>query len=287
LEVCSRPAAEEADWSALQQSWAGFFKKKIFFSFMRCKGCGMLYCRHYFTDEQLVQLYAHMADNTAGLGAEQTNVTQVGYVRLINDGSLTGDFLELGPDIGLFSLAYARSFDKGTGRKYWLFEPNESVHPELDRRMAGYCHEIRTEMTDFSSVPDGSIGTVAMIHVLDHLRDPLAVLRELKKKMHVGGARIHIVTHNERSALARVLKRRWPAYCLQHPQLFNPSSITELLKTAGFGEITVQRTMNYFPLGYLAKHGLYALGLNLRFLGRVPTPQVGLHLGNMLTSART
>ena len=284
LEICSDPKAEQASWSDLQQSWSGFFKSKLFFTYKRCTACGLLYCPQYFDNNQLGELYGSMPDNTAGLGAERTNLTQSAYVRLLDKHSDDGDFLELGPDIGLFTVAYAKRFDTGSKRKYWLFEPNRRVHAELTQRMGSYRHEIRTELFDLSAVPDNTVSTTVMIHVLDHLLDPLAMLKELKRKMK-SGAMIYIVTHNERSFLARSLRKRWPAFCLQHPQLFNPKSIEGLLVNAGFRVCASRKTVNYFPASYLAQHALYLLGINLAFVGRIRSPMIGLRLGNMLTSA--
>ena len=159
-----------------------------------------------------------------------------------------------------------------------------AVHPQLASRTAGCAYEIRTEMKDSSAVPDGAISVCVMIHVLDHLPDTLAIMRQLSRKSKPDG-RVLIVTHDERSLPARCLGKRRPAYCLQHPQLFNPQSIGELLQAAGFRMESVKWTVNYFPVGYLAQLGLYAMGLKTSLLGRLSTPLVGLRLGNMLTSA--
>lgn len=284
-EINSTPKAENSSWTDLGQSWAGFFKSKLFFTYNRCVHCGLLYCPSYFTEEQLDALYASMADNTAGLGADKMVRTQAGYVSMIDGRDFNGDFLELGPDIGLFTLPYAQEFDKKKKRKYWLFEPNVLVHDALKNRMEGYDIAIRTTLTNMSEIPDGSLGSAVLVHVLDHLLDPLSVLRDLRKKMRPK-AWIHIVTHNEKSLLARCLGVRWPAYCLQHPQLYNPATITALLSEAGYTVDIVQRTINYFPSGYLVRHGLFALGLNFPLLNRFLGFQIGLRLGNIMTSAQ-
>lgn len=283
-EAASRPPAEEARWEELQQCWAGFFQRKVFFTFARCQDCGLLYSPRYFSEAQLGRLYASMADNTAGLGAERMNRTQAGYVAGLSEAA-EGDFLELGPDIGLFTAAYAGRFDTSCRRRYWLYEPNVAVHDELRRRLRGHALEIRTQLMGYDEIPDGSLGVVVMIHVLDHLSDPQRVLSDLVRKLRPGG-RIHIVTHNEGSLLARGLRARWPAFCLQHPQLFRPATITRLLKSAGLEVESIRRTTNYFPVPYLLRHGLYALGIDWPALGRLPAWEMGLKLGNIMTSGR-
>jgi len=281
----SQPPAETAAWDAVAKSWAGFFQTKLFFTYHRCDSCGLLYCPTYFDEGQLAQLYGRMADNTAGLGAEGTARTQQGYVDHLRHPMGEGDYLELGPDIGLFTQEFARRFDVQAKRRYWLFEPNVAVHDELRRRMAGHRLEVRTALLNMDEIPARSLGAVVMIHVLDHLLDPLGVLRALREKMHPG-ASLYIVTHNERSLLARALGRKWPAFCLQHPQLFAPKTMMALARQAGFDVTEVRRTTNYFPMAYLVRHGLYAVGLDLPAIGRLRAPAVGLKLGNMMTVAR-
>ena len=113
--------------------------------------------------------------------------------------------------------------------------------------------------------------------------DPLAMLTQIRAKLRPSGTLL-IVTHNEKSLLRRAMGVRWPPFCLQHPELYNPATITALLARAGYAEAQVARSRNYFPLPFLARQALWALGLKP---ARVPLPQVslGLRLGNMLTLA--
>jgi 2-polyprenyl-3-methyl-5-hydroxy-6-metoxy-1,4-benzoquinol methylase len=134
-------------------------------------------------------------------------------------------------------------------------------------------------------VPDGTIGLCAMIHVLDHLPDPLLVVRQLARKLTPDGQML-IVTHDERSGLAHLLGRRWPAYCLQHPQLFNRDSTREFLRRSGLEVIATRKSVNYFPATYLLKHLLYALGLRAVKTWRWNAFTLPLKLGNIITLAR-
>ena len=95
-----------------------------------------------------------------------------------------------------------------------------------------------------------------------------------------------IVTHNERSLLRRVMKVKFPPFCLQHPELYNPASITSLLKSADYDHVDVRRSKNYFPISFMVRQAAWTAGVNL---SRLPLPAVpvGLRLGNMLTLART
>lgn len=280
--VSSHERSEDLDFPKLRDHFIGFFREKTFFSYHRCADCSLLYAPTYFNEEQLGSLYADMPDNTAQVNRDVIVRTQRAYFRTLEKShSLRGDYLEIGPDIGLFTHEAAAH---GKFRKFWLYEPNRRVHAELAASVGPKAFEIRTEFLDLSAIPDGSIGAAVMIHVLDHILDPLKFLRELQPKLRPDGV-VLAVTHDERSLLARALGARWPAYCLQHPHLYNPHSIRDLFTRAGFGEARVEKCANYFPVTYLASHLCYAIGLGRPRLPKWDALQLPLKLGNILTLA--
>jgi len=283
LKVVSKPKAESLRFEELKPYWHGFFKEKAFFSYYRCEGCGTLYCRDFFTKDQLDQLYHQMPDNTAGVPVEALRKTQEGYFRLLKQYStLRGDYLEVGPDIGLFTDFCVK---EGAFERYWLFEPNTAVRNSLETLLKGKTWQIFPEFLNFNRLPDRRITTVSMIHVLDHLTDPKSLLLEMKKKL-APGAVLLFVTHDESSLLAKMTKSKWPPYCLQHPLLFNPGTITKLLESAGYKVLSIKKSSNYYPVTYLAKHLFWAAGLK-----KIPLPSwnsfaLPFKLGNIMTVAQ-
>ncbi len=281
-EVRSEPAAEERSFESLQRLWYGFFSDKVFFTYHRCTGCGMLYSPTYFSEGQLEVLYASMPANMAEVEPGSIERTQYGYFRALSGESKAGgDFLEIGPDAGIFA-GYCVS--AGKFERAWMFEPNLNAHGELRQRLGALPSEISTSLTDLSRVPDASVSVAAMIHVLDHLVEPVPFLQALRPKMRPDGTLI-IVTHDERSLLARILGSRWPAYCLQHPHLFNPASMRSMLSSGGFGLTKTVASVNYFPVKFLLKQ--LALAIKLQ-LPELPGPrfELPLKLGNFITLAR-
>ncbi|MDP9105497.1 MAG: class I SAM-dependent methyltransferase [Candidatus Eremiobacteraeota bacterium] len=267
----------------LQQQWYGFFKKNSFFTYNRCSACGMLYSPHYFTESQLARLYASMPPNMVEVSDGALERTQLGYFRELQKFSkLEGEFLEIGPDVGMFAEACVRY---GRFTKFWMFEPNADAHAELRRRIGGAELYVSTHLLDLSDVPAAGIDAVAMIHVLDHILDPVGFLAELRPKLKPG-ATLLIVTHDESSLLARLTRSRFPAYCLQHPHLFNPQSMRALLAKAGYGVVETKRSVNQFPVTFLIKHAVFALGLGKIRLPKLLWLRVPLRLGNFITIAR-
>ena len=164
-----------------------------------------------------------MDDNTGGQDERLLARTQAGYWRLLRQGTRPthGDYLELGPDIGLFTRAAAT--DPALG-KFWLVEPNRAVHGKLVQAAGAKPHVLLDNLAAVERIPDGSLALAVAVHVLDHLLEPQPLLERIVRKLAPGG-RVLAVTHNERSLAARCFGARWPAFCLQHPQLYAPATL--------------------------------------------------------------
>ncbi len=281
-DTSSEPAAEVTRYPELVPIWNGFFKEKVFFSYKRCSNCGLLYAPIFFTPSQLEELYAQMPSNMDLVPVEALRKTQKGYFDVLKAHSaLTGGYIEIGPDVGLFTENCVR---EGSFDRYWLFEPNRDVGPALTAAMQGKPHEIIHDMFGFSAVPEGAAGAAVMVHVLDHLLDPVATLRELRQKLSPSACLV-IVTHDESSMLRRLFGKRWPAFCLQHPEIYNPRSMRRLLDIAGFEVLELRKTVNVFPVQFLLRHLLWALGWKVKNVPSFGGVTVGLKLGNMITIA--
>lgn len=280
--IRSEKRAEDISLEELRKSWMGFFKEKIIFSYERCASCGQLYAPFFFTEEQLASLYAQMPPNMDLVPMEALRKTQEGYFSALSRRlPLQGSYIEIGPDIGLFT----QNCRKGARfEKYWLFEPNVHVLPQLTEVMQGTEFQVIHDLLNYSEVPDHSAGAVIMIHVLDHLLDPVATLKALHSKMRRDGILL-IVTHDEGSLLPKIVGRNWPAYCLQHPQIYNRASIKTLLENCNFKVIEQTKTMNHFPVAFLAKHLLWGLGVKVDKVPDFGGAEVALKLGNMMTIA--
>lgn len=280
-EVASEKRAETLSLEELRPFWSGLFKEKVFFTYDRCDTCGLLYAPTFFTDAQLTDLYSSMAPNMDLVPTKAIEATQREYFNQAVKGlNASGGYLEIGPDVGHIVGHASKS---GRFDHHWLFEPNQAVHGALAESALGRPHTILSEMTDLSAVPDGSVALAVMIHVLDHLIEPAAMLEQIRSKLAPGG-RLAIVTHNEHSILRSLMRDRFPPFCLQHPELYNPTSISKLLNRSGFSTVRVERSKNYFPLSFMVRQALFTVGLKA---DKLPLPQMllGLRLGNIMTIA--
>jgi SAM-dependent methyltransferase len=283
--MSSEPPAETTAFPDLLASWRGFFKdRKHFFTYRRCRACRQVYSPRYFTPGQLGELYRQMDDNTAGLSKDLLAKTQRGYFEMLqkNTSLIPGGYLELGPDIGLFTREALRVPEFSP---WWMVEPNLAVHPALEELLRGKEHALLTDANRLQQVPDASLALAVAIHVLDHLLEPQLLLGQLLRKLRPGGS-ILVVTHDQESFLPRLFGRRWPAYCLQHPQLYSAVTLKNNLKRAGFDPVRVRGTVNHFPVTYLLRHFFFAAGLGRIALPELPSWTIGLKLGNIAAIGR-
>lgn len=274
--------AETLGESEIGKYWRGFFGASCFFTYNRCASCSHLYSPAYLSDEALSELYASM-DNNIHSGDEALSYrTQQSYVDyLVRHASKAARYLEIGPDTGLFAKALQQKLEVKTA---YLAEPNRAVWNQLVSVFKPDAATLKQNVFEFDEqIADSSLDLAVGIHVLDHVTEPSKMVSWVSRKLVSNGVAAFVV-HNERSLLAYILGNRWPAYCLQHPQLYSPATLKTLLDANGFRDVIVYPTVNYFPLGYLIEHGLYAvfrLKINLDFLS-LP---IKLPLGNIMAVA--
>jgi 2-polyprenyl-3-methyl-5-hydroxy-6-metoxy-1,4-benzoquinol methylase len=281
--VASSPPAETLRADGHGAFHSGYTQARVFFTYFECPQCSALFCRSYYRQSQLDGLYGRQAENMVSVPLAARRRTQENYAPLLRRHSrMAGNFLEIGPDIGLFASAFAEA---GSFEHFWLYEPNQEVHQSLADNFRGVSFTINPGIFRASDVPAQSVSTAVMIHVLDHLLQPKEFLLEVKASLEPGGV-VLIVTHDCGSPLARVLGRRWPPYTLQHPQLFSQRSLATLLQASGFEVVETVKTTNYFPLPFLMRAALTVFGLPERFVPAGEAPLVGLKLGNIGTIAR-
>jgi len=283
VKVASNPPAEALSPELHGRFLSGYSSDRLFFTYVKCVECGAAYCPVYYSKSQLDRLYGRLAENMSEAPIEARLKTQAWYAGLLMSQSRrSGEFLEIGADNGSFAQHCANT---GSFDRFWLYEPNLEAHEAARTRLRGRSFEIRTRSFAAADLRPGSVSTGAMIHVLDHLLDPLRALQDIRDVLEPDGVLL-VVTHDASSFLARTLGRRWPPYTLQHPHLFTPTALDALIKRSGLSTITIEKTVNYFPLWYLARAGCAVLGIPQQILPVKNGPLIGLRLGNIAAVAR-
>ena len=117
---------------------------------------------------------------------------------------------------------------------------------------------------------------------LVNLREELFAISQFA----IPDSKILIVVHDESSLLRRLINTKWPPFCLQHPQLFNPSTIERALLKVGYTDIKIAKSTNWFPITHIWKMACSLFGIRGHWLRRLPKKEIPLRLGNMISVAK-
>ena len=255
----------------IKNYWRGTYKQKIFFPYHRCK-CGALYNKKFFDKESLNQLYSDMEDNVLSGDIKLDIKTKKEYLEQIKNVFSSKRkkirVLEVGADNGSFSKLIT---DTNSFHSISVVEPNQKMHSLLKFITPSIFSNIK-------EIPsETKFDLIIAIHVFDHIPDINVYINELSKHLNEEGF-IYGVVHNEKSIMAKILKKRWPPYCLQHPHLFNFSTINLFFERLKYEKLFIKKTKNYFNIGYLLKQlSIAILKKEINFPNFF---SIGLKLGN-------
>jgi len=279
-EVFAESRAEALSFEEVREFFIGIRHEQIFFSYTRCRECGLLFCPIYFTETQLDTLYSDMPDNLLGAEKSTAAKTQVGYFRFFQKRiEKVEKYLELGPDIGLVTNEVIKYFKP---QNNYLVEPNEAMHQTLKQLSR------ESNIAIFRNLQDVEVKEIDLtigIHVFDHLLVPSTDINSIFEQTKPGGI-LGVVVHNESSSLRRLLGRKWPPFCLQHPQLFNKKTLEKLMLNSGFEPVKISNSVNYFNLKHLGTLAIEIFRLP-KILTRIfPSIELPVVLGNQISVFR-
>jgi len=249
----------------------------FFFPFYKCAKCKTYYTKEYVEEKYAKKLYSLLNDNLFGVDELTYHQIQSSYAAMI-DSYIGSDFkkkqidyFEIGPDHGILSQIIN---DKVAAIKNSFFvESNKSCWPSLLKLKPA---KLKQDYEDID-VLNQSVDLVVAVHVLDHILKPQSFLDFVSKRLRTGG-KIFIVVHDGQSFLRQLMGRKWPPFCVHHPQIFNDSAMKMFLEENGFKNIEVRKTLNKFSCGFLISNFLSLLGLKVTWQWG---PKVTLPLGNI------
>jgi SAM-dependent methyltransferase len=150
--------------------------------------------------------------------------------------------LEIGSNIGLF-LSVA-----GSGG--WKASGVEPSRWAVEQGVARYGVDLRQGTVEELEIHDGSVDALVMLDVLEHLSDPMEVLRKLRPSLDDEGL-LALSTVNVDSLHARGRRGNWPWFIRSHLHYFRPTTLVQMLRAAGFEMVEWSVVPRTFHLSYL------------------------------------
>ncbi len=135
-----------------------------------------------------------------------------------------GKILDVGAGYGLLSsILYEKGYE------IFIIEPNNTAYYLKGKKIRHY----RTPVEEFVSKSKTKYDVILLMDVIEHLKDPLTVLKKLRFHLNKKGI-VVAQTPNYKSLMAKICKN-WSWWMVSdHKFFFSTKSIHVLLKKAGF-----------------------------------------------------
>lgn len=213
----------------------------------KCLRCGLQYSSPIFESNEVQLMYRESEQGNIVAGQE-TNVrrTMELYYDLVRPFLRNHTrMLDIGCDVGLLlDIGRLDGF-----RELYGIEPVTVAAQEAEQVPGA---KISTRFYEQEAFPERYFDLITLIHVVDHLVDPINILTKAYAELQPGGV-ILAVVHNSGSPLAHVLKERFPPYNLYHHYFFSRVSLRRLFKRAGLEMLRITPTANCYSMQFFVQ----------------------------------
>lgn len=215
-----------------------------------CADCGLAVTSPQPSDEELVQYYDRAF---YGAGAFTSSLSERVYRQSFDARRSQIERYQTGPgsllDVGCGDGRFVRYYaNRGWDAVGFDFSPSaqamaHQTNPNV-RILGGHLHD--------HHLPAASFDVITLWQVLEHIRDPVSLLRSLRQLLKPGGLLVAAVPNIE-SFQSRLAGSRWFGLDVpRHLTHFSPRTLRRTLETAG---LRVHR-INHFSFRY-APYGMF------------------------------
>jgi SAM-dependent methyltransferase len=172
-----------------------------------------------------------LANEASFLGLQELSLADAGFYRLeqtllpVPPGAERPRVLDIGCATGTL-------LEKLRGRG-WDVRGIEISGPQAEYARRVRNLEILELPLEESRLPDRFFQAVLASHLIEHLNNPAAFVREAARVLAPGG-RCYVSTPNIAGFQDRLFRERWRSAIFDHLYLFSVRTLSELLRSAGF-----------------------------------------------------
>ncbi len=196
------------------------------FKIVKCKSCGLIYVNPRLSIKKLNEMYNKNEISPKDYYLENKESEGKILERRINfikKYKSRGNLLDVGCSIGTFlAIAKKHGFDT-----YGI---------DINKSAVEYAKNLglNAEVKDLSSFKDETFEVIILNDVLEHVENPIKMLKDIKRIMKEDGI-LEISTPNVDSILAKISGRRWlHIKPNEHLYYFSPETLTKILELSGF-----------------------------------------------------
>jgi SAM-dependent methyltransferase len=256
---------------------------QIHYRMVRCSQCGLVRSDPVLGADALAELYR---DSTFDYADELEGLRATYGAALDRAGAL------LSSRSGLLDVGCGSGFVLEVAVEHGWTEVH-GVEPSRDaiaKAAPGIAPLIVQDVMRQGLFDEGSLSLVTLFQVLDHMPDPIGLLRDCRGTLRPGGV-IMAFNHNVAAWSARLLGERSPIVDVEHTFLYSPETMRRLFSAAGFTVLSVNPVRNTYSLSYLTHLVPLPRALKQPLIPRLRASAIGrrqltVPLGNLCLIAR-
>jgi len=235
-----------------------FLLIKNTYRYVRCRSCGLVFVNPMPSAEELETIYddpLYFANRNEWAYGYNDYFAERRFYTPLFDRRVRQCERTLGVTDGrgrrLLEVGCAAGFLlEVAGSRGW-----EVAGVEMSRHAAEFANKrlggvVRIGSLEQAQLDSDSFDAAVMLDVIEHVANPVALLREVKRVVKPGGVLL-LSAPNVRSLLVRLLGRRWFHFKRDHVILFSAPTLLRALEAAGFDCFCLQRNGKMVSLNYL------------------------------------
>ena len=212
------------------------------FSYVRCVSCGLVQMNPQPLESEVKQRYNNgesylsyeLANEEAFLNLQLLALADAGFEGLEKELLSKGKDQASGAKPKILDIGCAAGSLLAVLRERgWETAGVEISGPQAEYGRRKRDLDIRSLPLEENQFPEGCFDTVLASHLIEHLNDPGALIREVRRILKPAG-RFFITTPNIAGFQARLFRGRWRSAIFDHLYLFSLETLTRLLRENGY-----------------------------------------------------